>query len=201
MPPPEIALDAGATEHLVASASSGDRDAFDRLVHAFHPRVYRWALALTGDPDEADDVAQEVFVVLLRRLHQFREEAEFPVWLHRITSRVASQTRRTKGRRARLAATPRAAPERIVYETDPGGRVDRERLAVLVRALWTALPERQRVVVDLVDLQGYAPAAVAAMLEINPATVRANLFKGRRSLRRRMLEHAARFPDVDRGGR
>jgi RNA polymerase sigma-70 factor (ECF subfamily) len=80
-----------------------------------------------------------------------------------------------------------AIPDRLVYETDPGARVDRERLGALVREFWEELPERQRAVVDLVDLQGYTPAAAAAILDINPATLRANLFKGRQSLRLRLL--------------
>jgi RNA polymerase sigma-70 factor (ECF subfamily) len=90
-----------------------------------------------------------------------------------------------------------AQPERLVYETDPGGRVDREQLAALVRGFWRELPERQRVILDLVDLQGQSPAAVAELLELNPATVRTNLFKARQSIRRRLLQRLQGRPLLD----
>jgi RNA polymerase sigma-70 factor (ECF subfamily) len=188
IPTSTIDADALAVDSLVEQARDGDVNAFSRLVDAFHPRVHRWALAYAADADEADDVAQEVFVLALRRLAQYRGGGVFPVWLYRITCRAAGQLQRTRARRARLAAGVRAEPERRVYETDPGGRVDREQLAALVRGFWHELPERQRAILDLVDLQGQSPATVAEMLELNPATVRANLFKARQSIRRRVLQ-------------
>ena len=196
---PDPDPDALAIDSLVERARDGDLDAFSRLVHAFHPRVHRWALAYAVDGDEADDIAQEVFVLALRRLGQYRGGGAFPVWLYQITRRAAGQLRRTRTRRARLAAGVNARPERLVYETDPGGRVDREHLAALVRGFWHELPERQRVVLDLVDLQGRSPAAVAALLELNPATVRANLFKARQSIRRRLLQRLQGRPLLDDG--
>jgi len=63
----------------------------------------------------------------------------------------------------------------------------RERLTALVLRYWRELPERQRVVLDLVDLQGHAPMVAAEMLELNPATLRANLFKARQTMRRRLV--------------
>ena len=86
-----------------------------------------------------------------------------------------------------LGESPRAAPDRVIYETDPGGRVDRERLGAILHELWSNLPVRQRAVVDLVDIQGHPPAEAAEMLELNPSTLRANLFKARRTLRGQLL--------------
>jgi RNA polymerase sigma-70 factor (ECF subfamily) len=174
---------------LVERARGGDLDAFTQLVRALHPRVHRWALALAADPDEADDVTQEVFVIALRRLGQYRGGGAFPVWLHQITRRSAGHHRRRRARRTRLAASGSALPERTVYETDPGARVDRARISDMVRRYWSELPDRQREVLDLVDLQGLAPAEVAELLSLNQATVRANLFKARQSIRGRLLEH------------
>lgn len=179
--------EAQAVDSLVEQARAGDLDAFGRLVGIFHPRIHRWALAFTADGDEADDVVQEVLVIALRRLNQYRGGGAFPVWLYQITRRAAGHLRRARTRRAQLAAGPKAAPDRIVYETDPGARVDRDRLAETVRRHWRELPDRQRVVIDLVDLQGYTPAEAAAMLELNAATLRANLFKARHSIRTRLI--------------
>jgi RNA polymerase sigma-70 factor (ECF subfamily) len=176
-------------DSLVERSLAGETDAFAQLVRAMHPRVYRWALALVADRDEADDVTQEAFVIALRRLGQYRGSRAFPMWLHQITRRTAGHLRRRRTRRMRLASGARALPERTVYETDPGARVDRARVADVVQRYWCELPDRQREILDLVDLQGYGPAEVAELLSLNQATVRANLFKARRSIRGRLLEH------------
>ena len=189
----EVTLDPEATaiDSLVEQTRAGDERAFARLVGRMQPRVQRWILSYAASADEADDIVQETFVLALRKLHQYRGGGLFHVWLYRIAFRAAGRTRKKVRHREALAAGPKAAPDRLVYETDPGGRVDRERLGSLVREFWQELPERQRAVVDLVDLQGYSPGEAAAMLDLNPSTLRANLFKGRQSLRSRLL---ARYP-------
>jgi len=66
-----------------------------------------------------------------------------------------------------------------------------------VRTFFDDLPPRQREVLDLADLQGFAPGEIAEMLKMNPVTVRAHLFRARRTLRARMLEeHAALLEDL-----
>jgi RNA polymerase sigma-70 factor (ECF subfamily) len=182
-----------AIDSLVEQTRSGDERAFALLVGRMQPRVHRWVLAYSTSPDEAEDIAQEVFVLALKKLDQYAGGGAFTVWLYRMAVRAAGRARKKARHREALAAGPRAAPDRIVYETDPGGRVDRERLGALVREFWQELPERQRAIVDLVDLQGYPPSVAAAMLDLNPSTLRANLFKGRHSLRSRLL---ARYPSL-----
>ena len=76
---------------------------------------------------------------------------------------------------------------RRAYETDPGGRVDRDRLTSLVRQCYDRLPPQQRAALSLVDLEGYTPAEAAELMELAPVTLRANLFKARSSVRRQIF--------------
>jgi RNA polymerase sigma factor (sigma-70 family) len=177
------ALDA----QLASLASSGDDSAFTTLVTRFHPAVFRWALMFAGDPDEAEDITQEVFVRTYRQLGQYRSDGPLDAWLYRITRRTATQMRRTRKRRGRLALSPAAQPLRDVYTTDPGGRVDRERAASVIRELFADLPRRQREIFDLVDLQGFSPAEAAERTGMKPVSVRANLFKARKAIRESLL--------------
>jgi RNA polymerase sigma-70 factor (ECF subfamily) len=185
--------EAAAIDSLVEQTRNGDERAFTQLVRRVQPRVHRWVLSYAMSADEADDIVQEVFVLVLERLDQYRGEGSFQPWLYRVATRAAGRANRKMRRRAALRAGPRAIPDRLVYETDPGGRVDRDRLTAMIREFWQELPERQRVVVDLVDLQGHSPNEAAEMLELNQSTLRANLFKGRQTLRSRLL---ARFPSL-----
>lgn len=183
---------------VLSLARAGDDRSFGELVTKLQPRVYRWALTYAHDPDEADEIAQQTFMLIHRQLDQFRGDAPFEAWAFRITRRVAEQRRRTFTRRSRLAASPTGRPEREVYLTDPGARVDRQRVAALIREFFADLPPRQREVFDLVDLQGYDPAEVADMLGAKAVTVRANLFKARSAIRARILVTHPAWAEVDR---
>lgn len=172
---------------LASLAAAGDDSAFTTLVSRYQPAVFRWALVFARDPDEAEDVAQEVFVRAHRQLSQYRSDGSLEAWLYAITRRACYQMLRTRKRRRRLALSPGARPSRDVYTTDPGGRVDRERAAAVIREMFSELPPRQREIFDLIDLQGLTPAEVAERTGMKPVSVRANLFKARSSIRARFL--------------
>ncbi|HTE47342.1 MAG TPA: RNA polymerase sigma factor [Gemmatimonadaceae bacterium] len=165
---------------LVARTREGDEGAFATLVERYRPIVFRWAIALSGDEDEAEDVTQEVFVRVHRKLSSFRGDGSFDAWLYRITRRVVFRMRSTGP-----PPCDNAAPN--VYVTDPGARVDRDRAFALVQSIAATLPMRQREVFILCDLEGRAPTEVAGMLNMKDVSVRASLFKARASIRRTIL--------------
>lgn len=181
---------------LASLASAGDEAAFTTLVTRFQPAVFRWALTFARDPDEAEDITQEVFVRTHRQLGQYRSDGSLEAWLYRITRRAATQMRRTRKRRGRLALSPGAQPLRDVYTTDPGGRVDRERVGAVIRELFAELPARQREIFDLVDLQGLSPAEVAERTGMKPVSVRANLFKARKAIRESLMASHPGFGEL-----
>ena len=171
----------------IALASRGDSAAFASLVTVLQPLVHRWSLTFARDPDEADEIAQETFVLVHRKLSQYRGPSPVESWVYRITRRVALQHHRRDKRRRVLSAS--SFPEiDNVYNTDPGARLDREKIAAYVRHFFTELPPRQREVFDLVDLQGYDPVEVAQLLRSSAGTVRGNLFKARAAMRERLLQ-------------
>ncbi len=165
---------------LVVRTRAGDDEAFAMLVGRFQPFVFRWALALSGDEDDAEDITQEVFVLVHRKLASFRGDGPFEGWLYRITRRTAFRTRAA-------ARSPIAGATDEVYITDPGGRVDRQRAIKLIHAIAESLPMRQREVFLLCDIEGHTPSEAAALLEMKDVSVRASLFKARTAIRRSIL--------------
>jgi RNA polymerase sigma-70 factor (ECF subfamily) len=174
-------------EQLLARWRSGERAALDLLLAQIHPMLYRWAIANATDVDDAEDIAQQALLTVYRKIGQFRGDAPLAVWLYRLTMRTALQRRRTLARRRALDERAHTEATRRVYETDPGGRVDRDRLTALVRECYDRLPPQQRAALSLVDLEGYTPAEAADLMELAPVTLRANLFKARSSIRRRIF--------------
>lgn len=170
---------------LVERARAGDELAFARLVRSVRDQLYRWALVKTGDPDDAEDVTQEVLLKLRRALPAFDGRSRLTTWLYTIVRTTAADLHRRRTRRAEVLEE--AAREAVAEAAPPPG-LDQERLSSLVLAFFRELPERQREVFDLCELQGHPSPEVAEMLGIEPVSVRASLFKARRTIRSRILE-------------
>jgi RNA polymerase sigma-70 factor (ECF subfamily) len=170
---------------LVDGVRTGRRGSLEALVSRIESRIRRWALRLTADADEADDVTQDVLITLERRVQHFAGRSEFSTWLFQVTRNAA--VNRLRGDARRSAKLQRLG---LVIERteEPSQTLDDRRLAELVRRYVTELPPRQRQVFELADLGGYSPVEIAEMLGMETVTVRGNLFKARRAIRMRILE-------------
>ncbi len=181
---------------LAARARGGDAEAFGELVRQCYQQIHRWALVHTGDPDDADDVTQEVLIRLQRGIRRFRAQARFTTWLFQVTRNAALELHRKREARNRM----HMRLQRDGHSDDDSGSTlepsSESGISRLVKDFLTALPQRQREVFDLVDLQGLKPLEVSQMLDMNPATVRAHLFRARRALRSRIL---AQHPELAEG--
>jgi RNA polymerase sigma-70 factor (ECF subfamily) len=183
-------------EPLVSGAVGSSPEALDALLRATRPVVYRWALVRTGDADDAEDVTQRVLVRVAANLHSFEGRARFTTWLYRVTMNAAAELNRQRGFLNRLRerwqkqllAEPAVVP-------DPLALVQGERLRKAVEALLHRLPLTQRVAFDLIDLQGISPGEAAQMLDIRAGTLRVNLLRARRTMRRMMLQGAREKTD------
>ncbi len=187
----ETALGDEEAHALVRRAQAGDEAAFEHLVRRFYDRIYRWALVRTSDPDDAEDVTQQVLVNLHRGLLTFDGRAQFSTWLYRVVTNASSGFLRGRLRWGRLKERVAVQQSLLGGVETPEG-IDCEaaetRAAALVGVFLEQLPRRQREVFDLVDLQGYEPVEVSRMLELRPVTVRTHLLRARRALRRKIIE-------------
>lgn len=181
---------------FVRRAQRGDETAFESLVQRHYRQIYRWALARTGDPDDADDVTQDVLVRLHRRLASFDARARFTTWLYQVTRRAAADLFRRRARRERL--TRKLEHETALHEgrEEAADRADEKQAIDLVKVFLGELSHMQREVFDLVDLQGFKPSEVSRMLGLEPVTIRSHLFRARKAIRKKILE---RHPELVEG--
>jgi RNA polymerase sigma-70 factor, ECF subfamily len=168
---------------LVARTQDGCMVSFERLYRRHHARIYAVCLRLHADEGLAEDSLQEAFVRAWQRLGEFRGDAGFATWLHRIAVNTALGRLRSSGRRDRglqvlgddewqsLAATP----------TD-------DALALDLEAAIARLPSGARVVFVLHDVEGFTHEEVASMTGLDVGTSKSQLHRARRLLRER-LEH------------
>lgn len=183
--------DDGDLPSLVEGARSGRPAAVGRLVARVQDRVRGWAARFTEDEDAADDVAQEVLIGLERRVRKFSGTSRFSTWLFSVTRNVALSRRRKERHRAFLLERRTVAdpPPTETVDADP----DAVEIARLALQYFDGLPAKQRMIFESVDLMGMTPAELAKELGMEQVTVRAHLFKARRTIRSKMLEHHERM--------
>lgn len=161
----------------VRRAQQGDQAAFQALYRDHVGRVYALCLRLAGNPGEAEEYVQDVFVRVWERLGSFRGESAFSTWLHRLTVNVVLHARRSAARRSgrvRLAEDPLELESVAAPATAPAGDLGQ----AIAR-----LPEGARMVFVLHDVEGYQHDEIAGLLEIAEGTSKAQLFRARRLLR------------------
>ena len=98
---------------LIARAKAGDPGAFEQLVLDNQNRVYSLALRMLGDPEDAQDAAQEAFLNAWRALPTFKGESSFSTWVYRLTSNACIDHLRRRKRRLRLPAAGPQAHHRV----------------------------------------------------------------------------------------
>jgi RNA polymerase sigma-70 factor (ECF subfamily) len=173
---------------LVARAARGDPQAFEQLVSRYHGEVIRWAFVAIGDRDDAEDLAQAVWLRAYQSLGDFRGASRFSTWLYRITWNLGHEMRQKQSRRGSALAQWAESDGAELNNAASDDGADAETLSNAISQCVQQLPPRQRAVLTLIDFEGRSAADVAGMLDIAEGTVRTNLFKARRAIRQRLLE-------------
>ena len=161
---------------LVLAAQRGEREAFSQLVRTHQRRAYAVARAIVVNHEDAEDAVQEAFLHAYKALDRFLPDQAFGAWLHRIVANAALDiTRRRKVRDADELPETVASPFRDPAEGDEL----RQRLQVAL----AALPERQRSVIVLHDVEGFKHSEIGELLGIPEGTARSDLHYARSQLR------------------
>jgi RNA polymerase sigma-70 factor, ECF subfamily len=174
---------------LIQAAKRGDVEAFNRLVLAYQDMAYSVAYRIMGESDSAADATQEAFISAFRKLHQFKGE-RFKPWLMRIVTNACYDELRRRQRRpaSSLEALHDVAPhsdslDLHSHQENPEHHAQRSELSTAIEDCINALPDDQRVVAVLADVEGYAYQEIAAIAGVALGTVKSRLSRARARLR------------------
>jgi RNA polymerase sigma-70 factor (ECF subfamily) len=188
-----IASDKLNEAEAIERARNGDRAAFEYLYRSHSRRVYAVCLRMVGNTTEAEDLTQEAFLLLFRKIHTFRGESAFSTWLHRLAVNVVLMHLRKKSPPiVSIEATPDPDDETFSPSFDIGapdllleGAIDRINLERCIRQL----PAGYRRVFVLHDIQGHEHNDIAEILGRSVGDSKSQLHKARTRLREQLQEH------------
>ena len=182
--------DASAADiDLCRMATNGNISAFELLYQKYHRRTYSLCLRMTSSQTEAEDLTQEVFIQLFRKIGSFRGDSAFSTWLHRMTvNQVLMHFRR------RSVKNERTSDDGEMPEQTVNGTADPNKMPVVDRiALKNAiaqLPHGYKSVFVLHDIEGFEHEEVARMMGISVGTSKSQLHKARLKLRGLLVKQA-----------
>ncbi len=170
-----------------------DQAAFTQLVTKYQDRMIAIFTNMFRDGALAEDLAQEVFLRVYRARNSYQATAKFSTWLFQIANNLASNSRRTKGRKKEVqfavntsGSQPISAGEQLLPDKSafmPTRQADTEELRERVMEALETLNERQRMAVLLHKFEGMGYAEIAAVMELTPQAVKSLLARAREQLR------------------
>jgi RNA polymerase sigma-70 factor (ECF subfamily) len=177
---------------IIQRATEGDPTAFECLYRSHCKRVYAVCLRMVGNTTEAEDLSQEVFLLLFRKIHTFRGESAFSTWLHRlVVNTVLMHLRKRSLPAISIDAGPGADDDTASPSLDIAapdlcleGSIDRINLGRCI----TQLPAGSREIFVLHDIQGYQHNEIAEMLGRSEGVSKSQLHRARKRLRQLLHE-------------
>lgn len=179
---------------LVLKAAKGDQSAFEQLVLTYQKPVYNLALRMTGNAEDANDLAQEAFLNAWRGLPNFKFDASFSTWIYRLTSNACISFLRQKKRRATVSAVyldedneqqelsfPDPAPQ-------PEERILKQEEHARIREALESLEPEYREALSLSVFAGQSYGQIAEILGVREGTVKSRISRAREKLRKKLLQ-------------
>jgi RNA polymerase sigma-70 factor (ECF subfamily) len=174
---------------LIEAAQRGEAESFNALVRLYEGRIYNLCYRMLGDPDSAADAAQDAFLSAFRNLRSFRG-GSFRSWMLRIATNTCYDVLRARKRRPTTSldletdAEDDGSPLQIADSAEsPDDFALRRELAAAIQHGLATLPEEQRLILILSDIQGLAYEEIAEITSTNLGTVKSRLSRGRARLR------------------
>lgn len=173
---------------VIQAVLDGDVNAYEALVKEYEKNVYNLALRMTGNSEDAADMAQEAFIKAYNSLTAFRGDSKFSVWLYRIVSNVCLDFLRSRSRKQTVSlSTENDDGEEVELDIadethSPEQLLDRSLTIDAVRRGLAALPPDHREILLLREIQGLSYEEIADVLGLEAGTVKSRIFRARKKL-------------------
>jgi RNA polymerase sigma-70 factor (ECF subfamily) len=175
---------------LIQGLRNGDEAAFKFLVKNYQDRVYNTAIGIVQNAEDAEDVAQEVFIQVFRSIHSFKEESKLSTWIYRITTSRALDLLRNRKSKKRFGFLQRLFGDsnETLYElpdfNHPGVALDQKENAALLFKAISRLPENQKIAFTLHKLEDLSYQEISEVMKTSVAAVESMMHRAKQNLRK-----------------
>jgi RNA polymerase sigma factor (sigma-70 family) len=175
---------------LIQGLRKGDEAAFNFLVKNYQDRVYNTAIGIVQNAEDAEDVAQEVFIQVFRSIHSFKAESKLSTWIYRITTTRALDLLRNRKSKKRFGFLQRLFGDNneMLHElpdfNHPGVAMDRKENAAMLFKAINQLPENQKIAFTLHKLEDLSYQEISEIMQTSVAAVESMMHRAKQNLRK-----------------
>lgn len=184
---------------LITGLKRGDPSAFRRLVETYQQRVYNTVLAIVRQPDEAEDVAQEVFIQIYESIHSFGGDGKLTAWIYRIATTKALEAYRKRHARKRWGSIPfsflaslfssdgDAGLDDKLHPVDfvhPGVKLEQQERSKVLFAAIARLPDQQKIAFTLHQVEGLSYQEITEVMQVSLSSVESLIHRAKVNLRK-----------------
>ena len=174
-------------QETIKCIRNGDHTAFKKLVEMYTQPAYRLAFRILGNEEEARDAVQESFIRIWQKIGSYDPSRDFTPWMYRIMVNTAADRLHAMRRHTLVPIDLVSEKLVVMQQRDTGNQADNVDLAILVQGFVGTLPEKQKIVFILRDIEGMSSEEVEAITELTADTVKSNLYHARKWVRERLL--------------
>lgn len=179
---------------LITGLQRGDSSAFRQLIELYQRRVYNTVLTIVRQPEEAEDVAQEVFIQVYESIHSFGGDGKLTAWIYRIATTKALEAYRKRHARKRFAfftslfgsddeagLADRLHPVDFVH---PGVKLEQQERSKVLFAAIARLPDQQKIAFTLYQVEGLSYQEITDVMQVSLSAVESLLHRAKNNLRK-----------------
>lgn len=174
-------------QEIIAKIGKGSQPAFGKLVEMYQKPMYRLAFRILGDEEEAKDVVQECFIKIWRKIGTFDASRNFTTWMNAILVNTSADRLRAQKRNIVIPIDQVNQLSPAMHQPDHGVSGDNRDLALLIRFIAGGLPEKQKLVFILRDIEGMISEEVEAITGMSETSVKSNLYLARKFVREKLF--------------
>lgn len=174
-------------QEIVSRIRSGDRAAFRILVEMYQQQAYRLSFRILGNEEEARDIVQDSFVKIWQKIGSYDPARKFVTWMNGIVVHASVDRQRSLRRHVMVPVDRVLQTVEALQQQDPGRAADDRDLALLIQFLAEGLPEKQKLIFILRDIEGMSSEEVESVTGFPEDSVKSNLYHARKSVREKLF--------------
>ncbi len=175
---------------LLEKAKNGDLAAFEKLIESYQKKVYNIVYRMIGNPDDASELTQEVFIRVFRSIRNFKEESQFSTWIYKIATNICLDELRKQKKHKVISLdeeikSDEGEMKRQIEDNKPQPDIiaEKNELKKTVRNAILSLPDEYRVVIIMRDIKGLSYDEIAQITKCPEGTVKSRINRARKALR------------------
>lgn len=174
------------TDRIIEQMKEGNKTAFKYLVEEYQKYAFNLAFRVLCNEEDAKDVVQESFIKIWKNIQRYDQELKFTTWMYKIVIHTAIDKQRSLRERGTVSLDEISNTMAALEHDGPEARLNNEQLGKVIESISAELPEKQRLVFILRDIQGMESREVETILDLNETSVKSNLYHARQIVRKKL---------------